>query len=66
MVNYDEDKSYLNRLLKKLNNNLVELQERIKKYEGEFKESMKYLWDNKSDMDSKEIFCRGSFCEAEK
>ncbi|WP_426350633.1 HelD family protein [Alloiococcus sp. CFN-8] len=56
MVNYDDDKSYLNRVLNKLNSYLNDLQRTIKKYEDEFKESMKYLWENKSDMDSKEIF----------
>ena len=56
MINYNDDKEYLSRVLKKLNNYFDELKMKVKKYEDEFKESMKYLWENKSDMDGKEIF----------
>ncbi|MDU5106457.1 MULTISPECIES: HelD family protein [unclassified Clostridium] len=56
MINYNDDKEYLISLLKKLNNYFDELKMKVKKYENEFKESMKYLWENKSDMDGKEIF----------
>lgn len=56
MINYDDDKIYLTTVVKKLNNYFKELNEKVKKYQGEFKESMRYLWDNKSDMDGKEIF----------
>lgn len=56
MINYNDDNEYLINLLKKLNNYFDELKMKVKKYENEFKESMKYLWENKSDMDGKEIF----------
>lgn len=56
MINYNDDKEYLSKVLKKLNNYFDELKGKVKKYENEFKESMKYLWENKSDMDGKEIF----------
>ena len=42
MINYNDDKEYLSRVLKKLNSYFDELKMKVKKYEDEFKESMKY------------------------
>lgn len=50
-----EEKMYLKMILGKLGDSLIELDESVSKYENEYKESMKYLWQNRSGMDKMEI-----------
>lgn len=47
---------HLNMIMEKLEDSLEELNQSVSRYEVEFKESMKDLWKNRSDMDSMEIF----------
>lgn len=56
LSNYPEEKEYLNFTLQKLKNYLNNLQKKVKLYAEEFKESKKYLYENRNDMDSMEIF----------
>jgi len=51
----DETK-YLEIISEKLKDSLKELDESVSRYENEYKESMKYLWENRSGMDKMEIF----------
>lgn len=53
---FPEEKIHLDATIDKLNEHLQELDEKVKFYEKEFKESKKYLSSNRSDMDSMEIF----------
>lgn len=53
---FPEEKIHLDETIDKLNEHLQELDEKVKFYEEEFKESKKYLSSNRSDMDSMEIF----------
>ncbi len=47
---------HLNIIMEKLKNSLEELNKTVSRHEDEFKESMKYLWENRSGMDAMEIF----------
>lgn len=47
---------HLKMIMGKLEDSLEELNQTVSRYENEFKESMKDLWKNRSDMDSMEIF----------
>ena len=51
----DETKN-LTMVLEKLQDSLKRLDKKVIKYADEFKESMQYLWENKSGMDSMEVF----------
>ena len=53
---FPEEKIHLDATIDKLNEHLQELDEKVKFYEEEFKESKKYLSSNISDMDAMEIF----------
>lgn len=53
---FPEEKINLDATIDKLNEHLQELDEKVKFYEEEFKESKKYLSSNISDMDAMEIF----------
>lgn len=55
-VNFPEETKHLDRIIGRLQDALNELDERVKAYADEFKESMKYLAENRSDMDGMEIF----------
>lgn len=55
VILYDEIK-HMNMIMEKLKHSLEELNETVSRHEGEFKESMKYLWENRSGMDAMEIF----------
>ncbi|MCC3865154.1 hypothetical protein K0040_12815 [Terrisporobacter petrolearius] len=56
LFNYPEEKEYLNFTLEKLKNYLKNLERKIKLYTEEFKESKKYLYENRNDMDAMEVF----------
>ena len=53
---FPEEKIHLEEIIKNLNIYLNELDKKVKLYEEEFKESKKYLYENRGDMDSMEIF----------
>ena len=53
---FPEEKMYLDIIIEKLNDYLIELDKKVKLYEDEFKESKKYLYENRGDMDAMEIF----------
>lgn len=55
-INFSEEKFYLNTLQDILLKEFSKLKDGTGKYSKEFYESMKYLWENRSDMDSMEIF----------
>lgn len=50
------ESKYLDMIVKKLNESLIELNGSVSKYGDEFRESMKYLWENRSGMDKMEIY----------
>lgn len=50
------ESKYLDIIMKKLKESLNGLQDTVSRYEDEFKESMKYLWENRSNMDKMEIY----------
>lgn len=60
LLNYPEEKEYLNFTLEKLKNYLKNLEKKVKLYAEEFKESKKYLYDNRNNMDSMEVFSNES------
>ena len=51
-----EENMYLDIIIEKLNDYLIELDKKVKLYENEFKESKKYLYENRGDMDAMEVF----------
>ncbi len=53
---FNEENLYLQGVKTELNRTLSEMNRQVLRYETEFKESMKYLWENRSGMDSMEIF----------
>ena len=53
---FPEENMYLDTIIEKLNDYLAELDKKVKLYEDEFKESKKYLYENRGDMDAMEIF----------
>ena len=53
---FPEENMYLDTIIEKLNDYLEELDKKVKLYEDEFKESKKYLYENRGDMDAMEIF----------
>ena len=53
---FQEEKKHLKEIKTKLTEALSELDNSIIGYEKEFRDSMKYLWESRSDMDSMEIF----------
>ena len=53
---FPEENMYLDIIIEKLNDYLIELDKKVKLYENEFKESKKYLYENRGDMDAMEIF----------
>ena len=53
---FPEEKMYLDIIIEKLNDYLIELDKKVKLYENEFKESKKYLYENRGDMDAMEVF----------
>lgn len=55
-TNYPEEKEYLSSTLAKLKRYLMNLDKKVKLYAEEFKESKKYLYENRNNMDSMEIF----------
>ncbi|HWO76010.1 MAG TPA: 3'-5' exonuclease [Bacillus sp. (in: firmicutes)] len=55
-VKFPEETLRLDEIMGKLQSSLQELDLRVKAYADEYKESMKYLAENKSDMDGMEIF----------
>ena len=55
-IKFPEENIHLNITIEKLNNYLKELDNKVKLYEAEFKESKKYLYENRRDMDTMEIF----------
>lgn len=50
------ESKHLDMIMEKLKESLMGLNDTVSRYEGEFKESMKYLWENRSGMDAMEIF----------
>jgi len=55
-INLSEEKKYLSELQNTLLKELSKLKEGTEKHSSEFYQSMKYLWENRSDMDAMEIF----------
>ena len=53
---FPEENMYLDIIIEKLNDYLIELDKKVKLYENEFKESKKYLYENRGDMDAMEMF----------
>lgn len=53
---FPEESIYLDTIIEKLNDYLDTLDKKVKLYEDEFKESKKYLYENREDMDAMEIF----------
>lgn len=53
---FSEDNIHLDIIIKKSNDYLSELDNKVKLYEEEFKEFKKYLWENRLDMDAMEVF----------
>ena len=53
---FPEESMYLDTIIEKLNDYLDTLDKKVKLYEDEFKESKKYLYENREDMDAMEIF----------
>ena len=53
---FPEENMYLDIIIEKLNDYLIELDKKVKLYENEFKESKKYLYENRGYMDAMEIF----------
>ena len=53
---FPEENMYLDIIIEKLNDYLIELDKKVKLYENEFKESKKYLYENRGDMDAMEVF----------
>ena len=53
---FPEENMYLDTIIEKLNDYLDTLDKKVKLYENEFKESKKYLYENRGDMDAMEIF----------
>ena len=53
---FPEENMYLDTTIEKLNEYLENLDKKVKLYEEEFKESKKYLYENRGDMDAMEIF----------
>ena len=53
---FPDEIKHLDKIIEKLQEALNKLNSTVSKYETDFRESMKYLWQNKSDMDSMEIF----------
>lgn len=53
---FKEENLYLEGIKVELSRTLSDMDRQVLRYETEFKESMKYLWENRSDMDSMEIF----------
>ena len=53
---FPEESMYLDTIIEKLNDYLDTLDKKVKLYEDEFKESKKYLYENRGDMDAMEIF----------
>ena len=53
---FPEENMYLDTIIEKLNDYLAELDKKVKLYEDEFKESKKYLYENRGDMDAMEVF----------
>ena len=53
---FPEANMYLDIIIEKLNDYLIELDKKVKLYENEFKESKKYLYENRGDMDAMEVF----------
>ena len=58
---FPEENMYLDTIIEKLNDYLEELDKKVKLYEDEFKESKKYLYENRGDMDAMEIFSNEKF-----
>lgn len=56
LVKFPDEIKHLDVILEKLQEVLNKLNLTISKYETDFRESMKYLWENKSGMDSMEIY----------
>lgn len=55
-VHFPEETKPLDMILGRLKDTLQELDTRVKAYADEYKESMKYLSENKTGMDAMEIF----------
>ena len=53
---FREENMYLDTIIESLNDYLENLDKKVKLYEQEFKESKKYLYENRGDMDAMEIF----------
>ena len=53
---FPEENMYLDIIIESLNDYLENLDKKVKLYEEEFKESKKYLYENRGDMDAMEIF----------
>ena len=53
---FPEENIHLDTIIEKLNDYLEELDKKVKLYEDEFKESKKYLYENRGDMDAMEVF----------
>ena len=53
---FPEENMYLDIMIEKLNDYLIELDKKVKLYENDFKESKKYLYENRGDMDAMEVF----------
>lgn len=51
-----EENLYLEGIKAELNRTLSDMNRQVLRSETEFKDAMKYLWENRSDMDSMEIF----------
>jgi DNA helicase-2/ATP-dependent DNA helicase PcrA len=56
MMKYPEETQYLSMITEKLQQALNDTNLMIERYQEEYKEAMKYLWEHKSDMDSMEKF----------
>ena len=56
MMNDPQETQYLSMIIERLQEALTETNWIIERYQMEYKEAMKYLWEHKSDMDSMEKF----------
>lgn len=56
MINNSEEIQHLTIITERLQEALTETNRVIERYQAEYKEAMKYLWEHKSDMDSMEKF----------
>ncbi len=56
MINDPEEIQYLTMITERLQEALIETNRTIDRYQEDYKEAMKYLWEHKSDMDSMEKF----------